>query len=203
VRLQQGFDLADLQHVLGVTERVLNELYFGHFADAGERRRAIEHVYAISETARTAMFKAYVKAQQQALADQAELIRRLSTPILPLLQGLLVLPLIGELDAGRAAQAMERLLESVVEHRASLTIIDVTGIPTIDVEMARYLIMAAQAVRLLGARVVVAGISASVAKAMVELGIELGDVATYSNLQAAVKHALAELSLGLPFQKRP
>ena len=130
--------------------------------------------------------------REQAIEYQSRLIRELSVPIVPIHEGVLVLPLVGAIDSRRASQVMEAALEKIVEFQADVLILDITGVPLVDTGVANYLLQMARAVKLLGAQVVLVGIGAEIAQTMVQLGVELRDVTTRSNLQAGIAFALAQ-----------
>jgi rsbT co-antagonist protein RsbR len=129
---------------------------------------------------------------QQALADlQASqaTIRELSAPVLPVLPGVLIAPLVGAIDESRATVFVANVLRAVERERAQQVIFDVTGVPLIDTQVARMILQAADAVRLLGAQVILVGIRPEVAQTVVGLGVAL-DMKTYADLQLAI-HALS------------
>lgn len=132
-----------------------------------------------------------IVAQQQFLIDT---IKQLSAPLLPVHDGILVMPLIGYIDSARSAQIMEELLTSVHKYQANFVIIDITGVPIVDTAIANNLIQAAQAVSLLGAQCVLVGISPEVAQTLVQLGVDLSQLATRSNLQAGIAYSMARLA---------
>jgi anti-anti-sigma factor len=139
-----------------------------------------------------------VATLQQAYEQQARLldvVRALSTPVIPVHDGVLVLPLVGTIDSTRSAQIMDALLEAVQREGASVVIVDVTGVPMVDSAVANHLLQAIRAASLLGAHCVLVGIAPSVAQTIVQLGIDLSGVATRSNLQAGIAHALQRLRL--------
>ncbi len=123
------------------------------------------------------------------LASQQEALRRLSTPIIPISDAVLVMPLVGTLDADRARQAMEALLEELVGRQARTAILDVTGVPEVDEQAASAIHRIALGARLLGAEVVLTGIRPEVAQALVSLGVDLGKVVTRRDLQSGVAFA--------------
>ncbi|WP_438024172.1 STAS domain-containing protein [Sorangium sp. So ce233] len=129
------------------------------------------------------------KQLEDQLRMQAKTLLELSAPIVPLSQGVLVLPLVGALDAVRAQQMMENLLGKVVERQARVAIIDVTGVPHIDTTSASALLQVARAVRLLGAQVVLTGIRPEVAQAIVGLDIDLAGIVTRRDLQSGIAFA--------------
>jgi PAS domain S-box-containing protein len=119
-----------------------------------------------------------------------DLLRRLSTPLVPVIEGILVMPIVGDLDSRRADQILETLLEGVMRASADIVILDITGVPLVDTGVANALIQAARAVRLLGAQALLVGITPEVAQTLVGLGIDLGELATRSNLQSGIAYAL-------------
>ncbi len=122
------------------------------------------------------------------LTQRARDVLALSAPLIPLGEGVVVMPLIGTVDEDRAALVLRNLLEGVAERRARVAILDMTGVPSLDAEGAEGLVQAARGVELLGARVVLTGLRADVARTLVSLGLSLEDVPT----RGTVLHALAE-----------
>ncbi|WP_437969345.1 STAS domain-containing protein [Sorangium sp. So ce260] len=131
------------------------------------------------------------KQLEDTLRMQAKTLLELSAPIVPISQGVLVLPLVGALDSARAEQMMENLLAKVVERQARVAIIDVTGVPHIDTSSANALLQVARAVRLLGAQVVLTGIRPEVSQAIVGLNIDLTGIVTRRDLQSGIAFATA------------
>jgi len=119
---------------------------------------------------------------------QRETILELSTPAIQIWDDIIVMPLIGTIDARRARQIIESLLGSVVEHQASVAIVDITGVPSIDTEVADHFIKTIQAARMLGAQVVLTGVSPNNARAMVKLGIDVDRL----NAKSSLKKGLAK-----------
>ncbi|MDI3289685.1 STAS domain-containing protein [Polyangium sp. 15x6] len=131
-----------------------------------------------------------VRLQEEIIRMQEETLRALSTPLIPIAESVVVMPLIGNVNSKRAQQVIETLLEGVTAHRAAVAILDVTGVPVVDAEVANGLLQAAQAVSLLGAEVVLTGIRPEIARTLVELGTDLRGLVTRSTLQSGVEHAL-------------
>ncbi len=131
-----------------------------------------------------------LRQNAELIAAQNETIRALSMPLLPLAPGVLAAPLIGQIDARRSEQLLEALLHRVAAQGTTIVILDVTGVETIDMAAADALVRAAQAVRLLGARVLVTGIQPSMAQVLVQLGVDLRGIATYGTLQSGIAAAL-------------
>jgi rsbT co-antagonist protein RsbR len=130
--------------------------------------------------------------QEQVIAAQQAALRELSTPLIPLADGLVAMPLIGSIDSGRAQQILDELLYGVASNHAATAIIDITGVPVVDTQVAGALVRAAQAVELLGARVVLTGIRPEVAQTLVGIGVNLGSIITRSTLRDGITYALGQ-----------
>lgn len=131
------------------------------------------------------------RRQAEAVIEaQTQTLLKLSAPLLPLANGVVVLPLIGSIDSTRAQQIMQTLLEGVATHHANVAILDVTGVAIMDTQVANVLVQAAQAVKLLGAQVILTGMQPAIAQTLVQLGVEMRDIMTRSTLQAGIASAL-------------
>lgn len=130
------------------------------------------------------------RLQQELIETQQMMLRELSTPIIPLTDAILVLPLVGRIDSNRAQQVMENLLEGVLRYTAEVVILDITGVPFIDADIADTLIRIARAVRLLGAHMIVTGIRAEVAQTLVALDLHLDNIETHATLQTGIRQAI-------------
>ena len=136
-------------------------------------------------------FETYAAAREEIIADQAEAMLELSTPVIRLWEGVIAVPLIGTLDSARTQLVMEKLLETLVATGADHAVLDITGVPTVDTEVAQHLLKTVSAARLLGAECIISGIRPQVAQTIVSLGIEFGDIATKATLADALAHALS------------
>lgn len=130
--------------------------------------------------------------QQQVIDAQQAAIRELSTPLIPIADEVVIMPLIGTIDSRRAQQVLEALLEGVAHHQADLAILDITGVHMVDTQVAQSLMQAARAVRLLGAQVMLTGIQPQIAQTLVHLGVDLREIITRGSLQAGIQYALYE-----------
>jgi len=156
--------------------------------------------HAESENQRAEMERAYTRSvtEQQEQQDQLRsTIRELSTPIIPVYEGILVLPLVGSIDSRRAAEVTERLLEEIAAQQAEIVIIDITGVSLIDTSTANHLLMTTRAASLLGSKVVLVGMGAEIAQTIVHLGVELHGLVTLADLQAGIAYALERLGLSI------
>src|SRR5580693_6826892 len=152
-------------------------------------------------------FQTYAAAREQIIADQAASMLELSTPVIRLWDGVIAVPLVGALDSARTQLVMEKLLETLVATGADHAVLDITGVSTVDTEVAQHLLKTVSAARLLGAECIVSGIRPQVAQTIVSLGIEFGDIATKATLADALAHVLdrrgQRLGQQRPGQQRP
>jgi rsbT co-antagonist protein RsbR len=134
--------------------------------------------------------EAFQKSREGVIMRQQRDLLELSTPVVALWDGILALPLIGTLDSERTQVVMESLLERIVETGASIAIIDITGVPTVDTLVAQHLLKTVGAARLMGAECIISGIRPQIAQTIVHLGVDLGDVVTKATLASALVVAL-------------
>jgi rsbT co-antagonist protein RsbR len=137
-------------------------------------------------------FETFAEAREQVIADQAEQLLELATPVVKLWEGIVALPLVGTLDSARTQIVMEKLLQTLVDTGSAHAIIDITGVPAVDTQVAQHLLKTVVAARLMGAECIVSGIRPQIAQTMVALGIEFGDIATKSTLADALALALSQ-----------
>ena len=140
-------------------------------------------------------FETYAAAREEIIADQSMTMLELSTPVVRLWEGVIAVPLVGTLDSARTQLVMEKLLETLVATGADHAVLDITGVPTVDTEVAQHLLKTVNAARLLGADCTICGIRPQVAHTIVSLGIEFGDIATKATLADALAHALGRAGL--------
>ena len=139
----------------------------------------------------------YVFERDRTIRCQQRELEDLSTPVLQLRDGLLIIPIIGMLDSRRAQQLTEQLLHAIRQRRARVVVLDVTGVAAVDSRVANHLIQTVDAARLMGAAAIVTGVSPEVAQTLVGLGIDLGAVTTVADLQGGIEEADRLLGLGV------
>jgi rsbT co-antagonist protein RsbR len=135
-------------------------------------------------------FSTYAQAREELIADQAEQLLELSTPVVKLWEGVVAVPLVGTLDSARAQVVMERLLQMLVDTGSPYAIIDITGVPAVDTQVAQHVLKTVVAARLMGADCIISGIRPQIAQTIVALGIEFGDIVTKATLADALRHVL-------------
>ena len=131
----------------------------------------------------------FVEERERVINEQQESIRELSTPVLQVRDRLLILPIIGVLDSPRARQLTEQLLAAIRDNRATVVVIDITGVATIDRTVANHLVQTVEASRLMGARTILTGLSSEIAQTLVDLGVDLGMMKTVGDLQGGLEEA--------------
>ena len=135
------------------------------------------------------MAVSFVDERERVIRQQQDSIRELSTPVLPVRERLLILPIIGVLDTERARQLTGQLLIAIRTHRAKVVVIDITGVPDVDEAVANYLVRTVDASRLMGASVIITGLSPEIARTLVTIGVDLSKMNTIGDLQGGLEEA--------------
>jgi rsbT co-antagonist protein RsbR len=131
----------------------------------------------------------FVQERERIIRQQQEAIRELSTPVLQVRERLLILPIIGVIDSQRARQVTEQLLRGIRTNRAKVVVIDITGVPTIDSTVANHLVQTVEASRLMGASVIITGLSSEIAQTLVTIGVDLSKMNAVGDLQGGIEEA--------------
>lgn len=131
----------------------------------------------------------YIDSRERTIGEQQDAIRELSTPVLTMREGILLLPVIGMIDSYRASQLTEQLLRSIRTTRARVVVVDITGVPYVDSRVASHLVQTVEAARLMGSKVIVSGVAPDIALTMVTLGIDLGRIETVGDMQSGIERA--------------
>ena len=131
----------------------------------------------------------FVQERERIIRQQQEAIRELSTPVLQVRERLLILPIIGVLDSQRARQVTEQLLRGIRSNRAKVAVVDITGVPTVDSTVANHLVQTVEASRLMGASVIITGLSSEIAQTLVTIGVDLSKVTAVGDLQGGIEQA--------------
>ncbi|GIF45510.1 rsbT co-antagonist protein RsbR [Asanoa ferruginea] len=188
-RARQGFSASETAVTVFGLKTALFDTVDVHDGD----RQAVADVIAASRMVDELglfTFETYAKTREELIADQAEQLLELATPVVKLWEGVVAIPLVGTLDSARAQVVMERLLETLVETSSPYAIIDITGVPAVDTQVAQHILKTVVAARLMGAECIISGIRPQIAQTIVALGIEFGDIATKATLADALRHAL-------------
>jgi rsbT co-antagonist protein RsbR len=190
-RVQQGFSSAETASFLFSFKRPLFEALR---SEAGKDADALaDEVWAATEYLDSLglhTVSSYQKMREELINRQQRDLLELSTPVVTLWEGVLALPMIGTLDSARTQIVMESLLQKIVETGAQIAILDITGVPTVDTQVAQHLLKTVTALRLMGAECIISGIRPQIAQTIVHLGVDLQGVITKANLADALALAL-------------
>jgi rsbT co-antagonist protein RsbR len=135
----------------------------------------------------------FVEERERVIRQQQESLLELSTPVLQVRERLLILPIIGVLDDMRARQLTEQLLGGIRNHRAKVVVVDITGVPDVDQAVANSLVQTVDASRLMGAEVIITGLSSKIAQTLVTIGVDLNKMRTVGDLQGGIEEAERQL----------
>jgi len=193
-RARNGFTPSETAH--GVFS--LKEAVYEVVADAAELVPEFLAFSRLIDDLGLRTFEAYSAAREQIITDQSTAMLELSTPVVRLWDGIIAVPLVGTLDSARTQVVMEKLLQALVDTGSEQAIIDITGVPAVDTQVAQHLLKTIVAARLMGAECTISGISPQIAQTIVALGIEFGDITTKSSLADALAHALRRGGLEIP-----
>jgi anti-anti-sigma factor len=155
--------------------------------DLDRARLVADGLNRLLDLAMCTIAEAYLDAKEAIIRDQQEAIREVSTPVLQVREQVLILPVVGVVDTHRARLITEAVLQAIRTRRARAVVVDITGVPIVDSKVARHIAQTCEAARLMGAQVVVTGISQQIAQTMVTIGADLADVRTLGDLQAGLE----------------
>ncbi|MEV4344908.1 STAS domain-containing protein [Actinoplanes sp. NPDC049596] len=189
-RARQGFSVTET----AVSVFALKEAVLGVLDQTGGEAALRDYVTLSTFVDEAALFtsESYVRVREELIADQAEQLLELSTPVVKLWEGVVAVPLVGTLDSARAQVVMERLLQTLVDTGSPYAIIDITGVPAVDTQVAQHVLKTVVAARLMGADCIISGIRPQIAQTIVALGIEFGDIATKASLADALRYVLGK-----------
>ena len=175
----------------------LRSAVFAHYPSVYSGPQLIEATLALSlliDQIGLYPFETYTITRDRLIKSQAQALTELSTPVIQLWDGILALPLVGAIDSLRAKDIMETLLEAVVKYEADIVIIDITGVPVVDTQVANRLMRTVEAARLLGTRSILTGINPIIAQTLVQLGVDLSQLTTNASLRSGLKQAFREMN---------
>ena len=138
-------------------------------------------------------FETFIKGREEVIQRQTDEISEISTPVIRIWDNILALPIIGTLDSARTQIVMESLLQQIVETESEIAILDISGVPTVDSQVARHLLKTVNATRLMGAECIISGIRAEIAQTMVHLGVDLSGIVTKATLAGALQFSFNKL----------
>jgi rsbT co-antagonist protein RsbR len=183
----------ETEEVLGIVlllrDVLARSLFLKYQGDFGLLNRVLDAYEPAANRIATTVGVNFVQERERVIRQQQEAIRELSTPVLQVRERLLILPIIGQLDGQRARQLTEQLLSGIRSNRARVVVIDITGVPTIDSTVANHLVQTVDASRLMGASVIITGLSPEIAQTLVTLGVDLSKVNAVGDLQGGIEEA--------------
>ncbi|GAA3487151.1 STAS domain-containing protein [Streptomyces cremeus] len=188
-RARQGFTPTETAVCVFSLKQVLEEALIA----SPEGARAYLQLARLLDDLGLFTVEEHSKTREEIISSQAEQLLELSTPVVKLWDGILGVPLVGTLDSARTQVVMEKLLQGLLDSNSTHAIIDITGVPAVDTQVAQHLLKTVVAARMMGAQCIISGIRPQIAQTIVALGIEFGDIATKATLAAALHDALAEI----------
>ena len=175
--------------VLLLRDVLARSLFAKYQGDFGKLNRILDAYEPAANRIANTVAVGFVQERERIIREQQEAIRELSTPVLQVRERLLILPIIGVIDPQRARQLTEQLLRGIRTNRAKVVVIDITGVAAMDSQIANHLVQTVEASRLLGATVIVTGLSPEIAQTLVNIGVDLGKMNTVGDLQGGIDGA--------------
>lgn len=177
----------ELVHIFRID--MVDRIFASHTGDMDVLRETLRALHRWLDDVLAVFGQTFVSTNEQVIARQQRAIRQLSTPVLQLRSGLLILPIVGAADRERLDQMRRELLEGIRTRRARAVVLDVTGVPEIDSVAANQLIAAVTSARMMGAEVIISGLSAEISQTLVTVGIDLSRVVSAGDLQGGIELA--------------
>jgi rsbT co-antagonist protein RsbR len=175
--------------VLLLRDVLARSLFEKYQAEFGMLNRVLDAYEPAANRIANTVGVSFVQERERIIRQQQEAIRELSTPVLQVREQLLILPIIGVLDSQRARQVTEQLLRAIRANRAKVVVIDITGVPTIDSTVANHLVQTVDASGLMGASVIITGLSSEIALTLVTIGLDLSKMNAVGDLQGGIEEA--------------
>ncbi|MFC1414297.1 STAS domain-containing protein [Streptacidiphilus sp. N1-12] len=194
-RARQGFSPTETAVSVFALKRAL-EPVLSQDGGAGDLRAYLQLSSLLDDLGLFTM-ETYARAREELIGAQAEQLLELSTPVVKLWDGVIGVPLVGTLDSARTMVVMEKMLQALIDTGSEQAIIDITGVPAVDTQVAQHLLKTVVAARLMGAECTISGIRPQIAQTIVALGIDFGDIATKATLADALRHALRRSGITL------
>ncbi|WP_411104870.1 STAS domain-containing protein [Streptomyces sp. cmx-4-9] len=185
-RAKQGFTPTETALSVYALKEVLEPSLSGDVEDV----QAYLKFAALLDALGLFTIEVFTRTREALISAQAEQLLELSTPVVKLWDGVIGVPLVGTLDSARTMVVMEKMLQALIDTGSEQAIIDITGVPAVDTEVAQHLLKTVVAARLMGAECTISGIRPQIAQTIVALGIDFGDIVTKATLADALRHAL-------------
>jgi rsbT co-antagonist protein RsbR len=202
-RARQGFSPRETgMYIYSLKDALLAILQQEYKNDLVQLHDASMKVSKLIDSFGVVTFETYIKGREEVILRQTDEITEISTPVIRIWDGILVLPIIGTLDSARTQVVMENLLQEIVNTGSSIAILDISGVPAVDSLVAQHLIKTVSATRLMGAECIISGIRPEIAQTVVHLGIDLSNIVTKASLASALKCAFSILQLEVRRKQR-
>jgi rsbT co-antagonist protein RsbR len=179
--------------VLLLRDVLARSLFLKYHDDFSVLNRVLDAYEPAANRIANTVAVSFVEQRERIIRQQQDAIRELSTPVLQVRERLLILPIIGVLDNQRATQLTEQLLRGIRTNRAKVVVIDITGVAAVDTSVANHLVQAVDASRLMGASVIITGLSSDIARTLVTIGVDLSKMNTIGDLQGGIEEAERQL----------
>ncbi len=187
---REGATPGEIAHRVLALREALLEVMQTEYSDPSALNQAALSSGRLVDALAVLTFETYVGGREEVISRQTEQLIDLSTPVVRLWDGIVAVPLIGTLDSARAQVVMEALLQAIIDERAQIAILDITGVPTVDTLVAQHLLKTVTATRLMGADCIISGIRPQTAQTIVQLGIDLNQIVTRATLADALATAI-------------
>lgn len=179
--------------VLLLRDVLARSLFLKYHDDFGLLNRVLDAYEPAANRIANTVAVSFVEERERIIRQQQDALLELSTPVLQVRERLLILPIIGVLDNQRATQLTDQLLRGIRTHRAKVVVIDITGVPDVDTDVANHLVKTVDASRLMGASVIITGLSSEIAQTLVRIGVDLSKMNTIGDLQGGIEEAERQL----------
>ncbi|GAA1077450.1 STAS domain-containing protein [Nocardiopsis metallicus] len=194
-RTRSGLSIGQVDREVGALGTAPAEILVREAGEGGEELLSARLLLTeLLSTLRVVVIETTLQENREIVDRQRQQLMEMTTPVIKLWDRLVAVPLIGMLDSARSQVVMENLLDAIVEHNATMAILDITGVPTVDSLVAQHLMKTVASARLMGADCVISGIRPAIAQTIVQLGLDLGPVTTRATLADALELALERQS---------
>ncbi len=188
--IPRGVETHEVLGIVHLLRDVMARSLFGKYqSDAALLNSVLDAYEPAANRIASTVGVGFVQERERIIRQQQEAIRELSTPVLQVRDRLLILPIIGVIDPQRARQLTEQLLRGIRANRAKVVVVDITGVPSVDATVANHLVQTVDASRLMGANVIVTGLSSEIAQTLVTIGVDLGKINAVGDLQGGIEEA--------------
>lgn len=194
-RALQGYSLTEVQNAISI----IREAFLNSLEKTSDEREEILRrsriIMKVIDKGRIGISEAFLQTREEIIAQQRITLQELSTPVIPVFDDILVVPLIGAIDTSRARDILQNLLQGIIKENARIAILDVTGVPIIDTNVGHHLIKTVQAAGLLGCTCILVGIGPVVAQTIINLGVDFSNITTKRSLRQGLEYAFNLLNL--------